>query len=102
MKMLLSAIAVANLVVASGFAMAGNWPSVVTGTWAVTANNSTQITLTVNHQGTSGPCKAIAGTIVDPQTGADDTFHGFYCPGSGRIALLRHIRQTSAVYQSWI
>ena len=102
MKILQSAAATVILViVAPASALAGNWPDVVTGTWAVIANNSTQITLTVTHQGVGGQCKAINGTVVDPKTGANDTFHGFYCPGSGRIAFLRHIGKTESVYQSW-
>src|ERR1700761_6715832 len=95
------------LLLATGAAMpspaaaAGNWPSKVIGSYAVQANVFTEITLTITSQTGSGQCELIKGTIVDPETGANDAINGIYCRGSGRIAFLRHAGFTKDIYQSW-
>ena len=102
MKTLLSAIAAAGIGAgAASSAAAANWPASVVGSWGVIANQDTNITLTITSQGNPGDCKVIKGTLVDPDTGANDAIQGFYCPGSGRIAFLRHVANTKSSFQSW-
>jgi len=101
MKTLLSAIAVAALAVAiaNGPASAANRPTSVVGKWAVIANQSNDITLTIVSQGTAGACKQIEGTMVDPAFGSNDNIEGFYCPTTGRISFLRRTGTTVNTYQ---
>ena len=68
----------------TGGAQADGWPSSVAGSWTIVANQS-QSTLVLS-QGAPGPgsqCLPIKGTAFN------DTVHGFYCPGSGRISFRR-------------
>lgn len=104
MKTLVSVVAVmafGALTAANPASATGNWPASVVGTWSSEANVDTSITITISSQGTAGQCRAIRGKLVDPATSANDVIVGFYCPASGRIAFLRHIGTTNAVFQAW-
>jgi hypothetical protein len=84
--MLLSAAGLAG-VFASGSAFAQAPASVVSSTWSIRANNTSNITLDIKSQATVGNCPSISGTFVD---GAGTTgVVGFYCPSTGLISFLR-------------
>jgi hypothetical protein len=73
------------------------WPTSIVGTWNMSANQST-LTLTIQHQSGSGPCKAITGTLVDTVNGTADV-NGYYCNNSGRISFLREDPSSLETYQ---
>lgn len=102
MKSILASASLLLLVAGATSATAGNWPNSVVGRYAVTGNTHTNITLSISAQGGTGQCKLIKGSLIDPDTGADDNIEGIYCPNSGRIAFLRHIGDNAGVFQSWI
>jgi hypothetical protein len=68
----------------AGTARADGWPSDVSGSWKIIANQSSStLVLTQGAAGGGAQCLPINGTVFG------DTVQGFYCPGSGRIAFRR-------------
>jgi hypothetical protein len=98
---------IASLIVAvfavgflSGSAMAGeNWPASIVGTWDAVANQS-DLTITISNQASSGRCRAISGTIVDPVNGTSDLV-GFYCPTTGRFNFARNNPISGLTFQDY-
>jgi hypothetical protein len=97
MNKTLFATAAACLALSAGSAMAA-WPTSVVGTWNAMANQS-PLTLAITSQGTTGGCRAIAGTIADTVGGQSNTIQGFYCPSSGRLQFLRNNSSTNDTFQ---
>jgi hypothetical protein len=84
-----------------GSAHASSWPASVVGIWDTFADQNSPV-LTITNQGTSGKCRSISGTMVDPASGANDVIAGFYCPSSGRISFLRTGANNGQAYQAYI
>jgi hypothetical protein len=89
MNKTLFATAAACLALSAGSAMAA-WPTSVVGTWNAMANQS-PLTLAITSQGTTGGCRAIAGTIADTVGGQSNT--------SGRLQFLRNNSSTNDTFQ---
>lgn len=84
----------AMLTVDAAPAVADGWPLSVVGTWSVLGNFSPGV-LSISAQDNSGQCQFITGTIYG------DPVQGFYCPGSGRIQLIRKRRDNNDTVQVW-
>jgi hypothetical protein len=83
-KQFLSILACAAGVAVAGGAQADGWPSTVAGTWTIIANQAqSSLVLTQGAPGPGSQCLPVKGTAFN------DTVHGFYCPGSGRISFRR-------------
>jgi len=98
MKMKHFAGVLLSLSLLSGSAFASSpWPASIKGTWNMSANQST-LTLTITQVSGSGPCKNIAGTLVDSVNGPAD-IEGYYCSNSGRFGFLRESPSDLETYQ---
>jgi hypothetical protein len=53
------------------------YPSSIAGTWTAQANQ-TLLTIVI-HQGSTGTCRGLSGTI------GSNNLEGFYCPSTGRF-----------------
>jgi hypothetical protein len=95
------AAAAIGVALSLGSAHASSWPASVVGTWDMFADQNSPV-LTITSQGPSGKCRPIAGTMVDPATGANDVIAGFYCPSSGRISFLRTGASNGETYQAYV
>lgn len=68
----------------AGTAHADGWPSDISGSWKLVANQaSSTLVITQGAAGGGAQCLPINGTVFG------DTIQGFYCPGSGRVAFRR-------------
>lgn len=66
----------------TGNALAADWPTNISGTWSVVANQ-TEGKLIISQSG-SGTCKRIVGTIFG------GPIQGSYCPGAGTLTFHRY------------
>ncbi|PNG27390.1 hypothetical protein CR492_00070 [Methylocella silvestris] len=69
-------------------ASAATWPTSVVGVWHGYANTS-DVVFTLITQKPTGKCPIVFGALTDNTYKTTGTLTGFYCPGSGRIVLLR-------------
>jgi hypothetical protein len=90
-----TAAAAAFMLLSAGGALAQSYPTGITGTWTIRANNTELFTFAVDTQSTDAPCAAITGTMGAP----NDTIAGYYCPATGGVSFLRNSAQTGATYQ---
>ena len=80
----LAPLAIAVCMGVSGSAQADGWPTNISGSWSILANqSSSKLVVTQDTSDPQALCQSISGTVFK------DTFQGFYCPGSGRIAFKR-------------
>jgi hypothetical protein len=93
----LAAVAGASLL-AAGPALANSYPSTVVGTWVLRANNTQEIGITIDNQGSVGVCNQISG-ILGANGGPQDKVVGYYCPATGQISFLRNAAGTGVTYQ---
>jgi hypothetical protein len=97
----ISLAAALGVVLSFGSAQASSWPASVVGVWDMFADQNSPV-LTITSQGSSGKCRAIAGTMADAATGANDVIAGFYCPSSGRISFLRTGANNTPTFQAYV
>jgi hypothetical protein len=89
-----AAAAVMAVGLSAGSAMAGGYPTNITGTWNAQDDRSL-LTIDIHQTPASSSCNEISGTI-----GSDDLV-GFYCPATGRFDFVRNNSTSGVTIQEY-